>query len=334
MVQPIDEEKSGKFQFIYNEVRKVIPYLDHLMNTFAESVYSEQKLEMLCLDNTNVVSKKIDFNPAGSWKDMVQTAPPKSQVRIFEKTGVKYNYDFRRVLDEARGSFICNNMEEVNGVYYTFAKFLEARGCRILRVKNRFMQSCGKSDYADILFNAEINDTDKTPDEFKGKFLSGTIVEIQIHIKAFKNIKKTNHKIYGKFRAIPGLGEAVAKLAITENMQDTEQLLYGCTECKATGSKNNCDEPERQVSDGKCPKDNCDGDWLEKKLALMRSDSLRSLSKEKFDAFKENWMNIDLSDLNLADTEDDPDFDSLDVHDDSEAPDRTAIQRMGELTFE
>merc|ERR1711964_226722 len=159
MVQPIDEEKSGKFQFIYNEVRKVIPYLDHLMNTFAESVYSEQKLEMLCLDNTNVVSKKIDFNPAGSWKDMVQTAPPKSQVRIFEKTGVKYNYDFRRVLDEARGSFICNNMEEVNGVYYTFAKFLEARGCRILRVKNRFMQTCGKSDYADILLNAEIKNS-------------------------------------------------------------------------------------------------------------------------------------------------------------------------------
>merc|ERR1711964_576522 len=49
---------------------------------------------------------------------------------------------------------------------------------------------------------------------------------------------------------------------------------YGCTKCEATGSKNNSDG--RQVSDGKCPRDNCDGDWYHKKFTVPKTTPCRS----------------------------------------------------------
>jgi len=85
---------------------------------------------------------------------------------------------------------------------------------------------------------------------------------------------------------------------------------YGCKKCKATGSKNKCDGPQplhsnwkgyanqptwdgygvqpdwsgykthepRQVSDGKCPKDNCDGDWFRRNPLVLE---WRSLPKDE-----------------------------------------------------
>jgi len=270
--QPIPEDKLGDFQFIYTEIAKVKPYLDHLMEEFARIQNERMKLDIVRFDGTNVTTAEIDLTK----KIEVECPPTKSQVRIFEKTGIKYNYDFRRVLDEARGSFICQDMKEVNGVYFTFAKFLEAQGCRILRVKNRFLETCGKSDYADILFNVEINNNEHTPKEFKDTFRSGTIAEVQIHIKAFKIIKHQSHEVYGKFRAIPGSAEAVAKIALSvKNTKLNEHL------------KKNQKET----------------------LNLLRQET--AILPAEINGIEERLNEMDdqaLDELNLADTENDPDF--------------------------
>jgi len=268
--QPIAEDKRGDFQFIYTEIAKVIPYLDHLMEEFAKTQNERMKLDIVRFDGTNVTTAEIGLTK----KIEVECPPTKSQVRIFEKTGIKYNYDFRRVLDEARGSFICQDIKEVNGVYFTFAKFLEARGCRILRVKNRFLETCGKSDYADILFNVEINDTEHTPQEFKDTFLSGTIAEVQIHIKAFKIIKNQSHEVYEKFRAIPGSAKAVAEIAL-----------------KAKNTNKQLKKNQKET------------------LKLRRQQT--AILPAEIDGLEErlNGMGDDaLDELNLADTENDPDF--------------------------
>jgi len=44
-------------------------------------------------------------------------------------------------------------------------------------------------------------------------FTPGTIVEIQLHHKKFHQLKKAGHKVYSKFRGVPGLDELVKSIA-------------------------------------------------------------------------------------------------------------------------
>lgn len=139
-------------------------YREHLIRLHADCSKIQDRFQKVC--------EAIQGHDRGNVK---------SEARCMYKFAYKYNYDARKLLDIVRASFVVANLGMMNE---TLEKIRAVPQFEILRIKDRITQrgkSVPKSGYRDVLVNVKC---------------MGFVVEIQLHLYAFHELKKDSHKQY------------------------------------------------------------------------------------------------------------------------------------------
>eukprot|EP00035_Acanthoeca_spectabilis_P028189 m.469548 g.469548 ORF g.469548 m.469548 type:complete len:857 (+) comp28696_c0_seq1:148-2718(+) len=151
---------------------------------------------LLCRDLVRAVSAA---GLMANGKVSVLPGPPKRPARIAQKAAGKYNGDFARVLDFARVTLACVDVETIAEAFRAVISIPEFR---VLRAKNRLHPAhdpAASAGYRDVLVNLEHTAT-------------GVICEVQLTLREFLLAKRDGgHAVYQVLRLIgrlePGSNE-------------------------------------------------------------------------------------------------------------------------------
>jgi len=192
---------------------------------------SPEYLEWLREEARKMLAGGIDDGAYSEFKDLILTiakkyngeaalAPLKGYKRTVEKVQEKYNGDFSHILDLGRGMVVFDTIEQLSSAFsYIKTRHDEQVSVPggnplLVRAKDRLSQAFDASrltgGYRDVLLNL--------------CFSSGHIVELQLHVKSFLDLKnRRGHTVYEDARNIHMFNEAFTKRSYNWSFDSLEE---------------------------------------------------------------------------------------------------------------